>query len=91
MRKQIKYLCDSGSKLLKAKPVERNESRDELYKCAKQSLEGIIVREGERQEGLERQEERQRKDERAMTWGHVKRNHCGICQPWYRRLEQYRD
>lgn len=75
MKKQIKYLCDSGSRLLKPKQVECNESRDELYKCAKQSLEGIIVREGEK----------------TITWGHVKRKHCAIHQPWYKRLEQYRD
>jgi hypothetical protein len=85
MKKQIKYLCDGGSKLLIAKTVECNESREGIYKCAKRSLEGIIVREGEGQE------ERQGKDYKAMTWGHIKRNHCGICQPWYRRLEQYRD
>lgn len=84
MKKQIKYLCDSGSKL----QTKWNDSSDGMYKCAKQSLEGIIVREGERQD---RQEERQGKDDKAITWGHVKRNHCGICQPWYRRLEQYRD
>jgi hypothetical protein len=88
MKKQIKYLCDSGSKL---QTSNCNEVREGMYERAKQSLEGIIVREVEGQDRQDRQEKRQGKDDRAMTWGHVKRNHCGICQPWYRRLEQYRD
>lgn len=85
MKKQIKYLCDSGAKMEMAKWHANGEG---IYKCPQQSLEGIIVKEGEKND---RQVSTQGKDDIAITWGHVKRNHCGICQPWYKRLERYRE
>lgn len=87
MKKQIKYLCDSGSKLQAAKS---NEAREGIYKYAKQSLEEIIVREEGTQDGF-KERRGQEKYEKTMTWGHVKKKNCGIHQPWYKRLEQYRD